>query len=61
MRGSQNDMYPDHEEVYKAGDAYHAPPGHIPVVEAGCEYVEFSPTEPLQKTMEVVEKNMKSG
>ena len=54
-------MYPDHEEVYKAGDAYHAPPGHIPVVEAGCEYVEFSPTEPLQKTMEVVEKNMKSG
>ena len=61
LKGRLRYRYADHEEVYKAGDAYHAPAGHIPVVEAGCEYVEFSPTDPLHKTMEVVEKNMKSA
>lgn len=60
LKGRLRYRYADHEEVYKAGDAYHAPPGHIPVVEAGSEYVEFSPTGTLHKTMEVVEKNMKA-
>ena len=52
--------YADHEEVIRAGDMYFAPPGHIPYLEAGCEYIEFSPTEEYNKTMEVVQRNMGS-
>ena len=37
---------------------YYAPPGHTPVLYAGTEVVEFSPTDELQRTFEAVEKNM---
>jgi hypothetical protein len=50
--------YEDHDEVYEAGDAYHAPAGHVPVVEAGAEVVEFSPTGEYEQTMEVVGRNL---
>ena len=46
------------EEVYETGDAYYAPPGHLPTLYAGTEVVEFSPSDQLQETMAVVEKNM---
>jgi hypothetical protein len=46
------------EEVYEGGDAYYAPPGHVPTLYSGSEVVEFSPTAELQQTMEVVERNM---
>jgi len=46
------------EETYEGGDAYYAPPGHLPTLYAGTEVVEFSPTDKLQQTMEVIEKNM---
>jgi hypothetical protein len=46
------------EETYETGDAYFAPSGHTPVLFAGTKVVEFSPTDDLQRTMEVVEKNM---
>ena len=46
------------EEIYEAGDAYYAPPGHTPTLYAGSQVVEFSPTTELQQTMAVVEKNM---
>ena len=46
------------EETSEAGDAYYAPPGHTPMLHAGSEVVEFSPSRELQQTMEVVEKNM---
>ncbi len=49
------------EEVIEAGEAYYVPPGHTPTIFAGTEVVEFSPTEALMKTMEVVTKNMKAG
>ena len=52
--------YADHEEVYGAGELYYASPGHIPTAEAGCEYVELSPSDQLAKTMQVVERNMKA-
>jgi hypothetical protein len=48
----------DREEVFNAGDAYYVGPGHIPVFEEGLEYVEFSPADVLQQTMEIVERNM---
>jgi quercetin dioxygenase-like cupin family protein len=47
-----------HDEIYEAGDAYYAPPGHTPTLYAGSRVVEFSPTTELQQTMAVVEKNM---
>ena len=50
--------YGDREEVYEAGDAYYAPSGHTTAIEAGTELVEFSPTEELGRTVEVVAKNL---
>jgi hypothetical protein len=46
------------DEVFEAGDAYFVGPGHTPILYAGTEVVEFSPTEELGRTMEVVTKNM---
>jgi hypothetical protein len=48
----------DGDETFEAGDAYHVGPGHTPVLFAGTELVEFSPTEELRNTIEVVSKNM---
>ena len=50
-----------HDETYEAGDAYYAPPGHLPHLFAGSEVVEFSPSAELAATMEVVEKNMEAA
>ena len=58
VRGSVTFLYADHDEVYKSGDAYYAPPGHVPVVAAGTEIVEFSPTEEYARTMEVLGRNL---
>src|SRR4051794_31621962 len=48
----------DHDETFVAGDAYYAPPGHLPLIPAGTTVVEFSPTADLEATMAVLEKNM---
>ena len=41
------------------GEAYYAPPGHLPHTGSeGARVVEFSKTEDLDATMQVVEKNM---
>ena len=60
VRGSVTFRYADHDETYEAGDAYYAPPGHIPVIKAGTEVVEFSPTGPYEQTMAVVAQNLAS-
>jgi len=53
--------YPDREETCEAGDAFYAPPGHIPVLHgAGTEIVLFSPTEELRETEAVMMKNMEA-
>jgi len=57
-RGQVTFRFADRDEVYVAGDAYYAPPGHIPVIEADTEVVEFSPTGEYAKTMEVVARNL---
>ena len=49
------------EETFETGDAYYVPPGHTPVLYAGTEVVEFSPTEQLEQTLAVVTKNMESA
>jgi mannose-6-phosphate isomerase-like protein (cupin superfamily) len=51
----------DGEETFEGGDAYYVPPGHTPVLYAGTEVVEFSPTKELQQTFEVVERNMQAA
>lgn len=49
------------EETFEAGDAYYVAPGHTPVLYAGTEVVEFSPTDDLLRTMETVTANMTAG
>jgi hypothetical protein len=49
--------YADREEIYEAGDAYYAPAGHVPVVTAGTEVIEFSPTQEYRRTLEVLTAN----
>ncbi len=58
IKGQITFRFADRDETYEAGDAYYVPPGHLPVVSAGNELVEFSPTAELAKTMEVISRNM---
>jgi hypothetical protein len=58
VRGKVTFRYADRDEVYEAGDAYHAPPGHIPIITAGTEIVEFSPTAEYGRTMQVIGRNL---
>ena len=58
LQGRMTFRYADRDEVYEAGDAYYAPPGHIPVVTGGTEVVEFSPTEDYAKTQAVLARNL---
>jgi hypothetical protein len=57
LAGSITFRYADGQETIEAGEAYYAPPGHTPVLAAGTEIVEFSPTDLLQQTMEVAGRN----
>ena len=47
LKGRLTYRFEDHDEVVEAGDAFYLPPGHIPVVEAGTEFVQFSPAHEL--------------
>jgi hypothetical protein len=58
VEGSVTFKYADHDETYETGDAYYAPPGHIPVVKAGTEVIEFSPADLYGQTMEVLTRNL---
>jgi hypothetical protein len=58
LAGTITFRYADKTETYVAGDAYYAPPGHTPVVTHGTEVIEFSPTEELGRTMEILGANL---
>ena len=61
LEGRVTFRFADRDEVFEAGDAFYAPPGHIPVKhEPGTEAVFFSPSEELKKTEEVMAKNMQA-
>lgn len=60
LKGSLRYRFADREEVYSAGDAYYAPPGHLPILDAGCEYVEFSPAGPYAQTVAAIERNLQA-
>lgn len=61
IKGKVSFKSADGEETFETGDAYYLPPGHTPVLYAGTEIIEFSPTEELQRTIEVVTKNMEAA
>ena len=46
------------EELFEAGDAYYVGPGHTPILYAGTEVVEFSPTKEHAEAMAAVARNM---
>jgi hypothetical protein len=58
VKGRLTFRFADRDEVFAAGDAFYLPPGHIPLAEAGSEYVQFSPTEDLNATEAAMMKNM---
>jgi hypothetical protein len=61
VKGRMTMRFADREEIYEAGEAYYAPPGHTPVShQPDTEIVQFSPTGELRKTQEVMMKNMKA-
>jgi len=61
FKGRVTFQYGDREEVYDAGDAFYAPPGHVPVqTEPGTEYLQFSPAADLRKTTDVLMQNFQA-
>jgi hypothetical protein len=61
VSGRMTFRYADVEEIVEAGDAFFAPPGHVPVKhEPGTEVVFFTPSDDLKKTEEVMAKNMQA-
>jgi hypothetical protein len=58
VKGELSFAFADRVEVFRAGDVYHVGPGHIPMIGDGAEYIEFSPADQLQATMEVVGRNL---
>ena len=59
LKGKVTFRFADREEVFVAGDAFYLPPGHIQLVEAGTEYVQFSPTDELRTVSETLIRNMR--
>src|SRR5271169_7231670 len=57
LAGKITVSYPDHEEVYEAGDAFYMPPGHVPAAETGTEFIQFSPKDELAKTLLAIKAN----
>ncbi len=60
VKGQVKVIYDGKEEIVRAGEAYYMPPGHTAVYEAGTEGWEFSPSDKLAKTMDVVARNMEA-
>jgi hypothetical protein len=60
LKGKVGYRYADREEIIEEGEAYYAPPGHTRQLYAGSEVIEFSPKGELQKTIDVVTRNMKA-
>lgn len=51
----------DGDEEFVGGEAYFVGPGHTPSIFAGTSLVEFSPTDRLNQTMEIVTRNMEAA
>ncbi len=60
FKGRVTFRFADHDEVFEAGDAFYLPPGHVPVHDAGSEYVQFSPSEALHEVSATIVSNMQA-
>ncbi len=60
FKGGLKVNYADRAERIRAGDTYHIEPGHTGIIEAGTEYIEFSPEESYHRTMEVINRNIQA-
>ena len=60
FKGRITFRFDDRDEVFEAGDAFHVAPGHVPIVEAGTEYLSFSPTKELNEVSEHMVKAMQA-
>jgi len=49
------------QDEINEGESYYMRPGHLPIVFAGTELIEFSPTPELSKTIEAVLRNMQAS
>ncbi len=58
LKGKVTFTFDDRVEVHEAGDAFYAPGGHGQKVEAGTEYVQFSPTTEHRIVSEAIQRNM---
>ena len=61
MEGQITFRWADREETYVAGDAYYAPPGHLPLFIGGTSLIEFSQSEGLDQTMVVIQENLEKA
>lgn len=50
--------FADHTETFTAGDGFYVPPGHSPTMDAGTQYVMFSPEDEMTPVNEVLERNL---
>lgn len=61
LKGKLTMRFADHLEEWQAGDAFYAPPGHVPVKhEPGTQIVQFSPAHELAETEKVLMANFKA-
>jgi hypothetical protein len=60
LRGRMTFRFDDHEEVMEAGDTFYVPAGHIPIVAAGTEYVQFGPAEELHRVSGTMTRNFQA-
>jgi len=61
IAGSMTFRFSEGDEVYEAGDAFYARPGHVPVQnQPGTEILMFSPADELRATEAVMMKNMQA-
>lgn len=60
LKGRLTFRFEDRDEVFEAGDAFYLPPGHIPLADAGSEYVSFSPAAELKQTADAMRRNMQA-
>jgi hypothetical protein len=60
FKGTFTLKFADHEETYVAGDAFYAPPGHVPAHSADSELLLFSPADALKDTADAMRANMEA-
>ena len=60
FKGRMTVRYADDTEVYEAGDAFYMPPGHVPVGDAGSEFVLFSPADLFAATDAAIQAAMQA-